>query len=546
MKFGADAVYFSAIILIAYLCSEYISYRRRATYSAPNGCKPPPAIQQSKWLIGADMAFRFMALLKQRKFLTQTSLYFQDTARTFTIQFFGATRIWTIEPENVKTILQSDDFEMGWIRNKAFRPYLGNGVQATNGEVWAHGRALLRPSFSRAQISNLDLYEEHFQNFAALIPEDGSTIDIQKEFHRLTLDVSTEILFGESVQCLQPVVSKETQELEAAFDYATKGVITRFNMGNLIWLHWDPKFTRSVRTVQNYVQKFVEKALLLRHELDQPDKEDDQTGGGRYIFLEALAKDTGDRRMLRDQLLSMMAAGRSNTASLLSLIFYLLARHPSVLQKLRAEIAILNNQPPTFEQLKSMPYLRAVLDESKSSPPPLLPRDNLTSPLHPQHYKKLTNPNRAALRTHPSAPVNERAAKRDTTLPLGGGADGRAPIYVRKGQTVFYHTYALHRSAELWGDDAAEFRPERWAELRNGSPRKGGSAGTGAGTAWRFVPFGGGGRICPGRESFFSASFFFDFVRSFQICIFLRFFMSSFFWGFSFFGWLWAWRLFFF
>jgi cytochrome P450 len=528
MMFGANAVYFSALILLAYLCSEYISYRRRATFSAQNGCKPPPAIQQSKWLIGADMAFRFMTLLKQRTFLRQTSLYFQDTARTFTIQFFGATRIWTIEPENVKAILQSDDFEMGWIRNKAFRPYLGNGVQATNGEIWAHGRALLRPSFTRAQISNLDLYEEHFLNFAALIPEDGSTIDIQKEFHRLTMDVSTEILFGESVQCLQPVVSKETQELEAAFDYATKGVITRFNMGNLIWLHWDPKFTHSVRTVQNYVQKFVEKALQLRHELDQPDKEDDQTGSGRYIFLEALAKDTGDRRMLRDQLLSMMAAGRSNTASLLSLIFYLLARHPSVLQKLRAEIAILNNQPPTFEQLKSMPYLRAVLDESKSS---LLPRDTLPLPspptAHPHpplQHAKLTNPNHKALRTHPSA-----AAKRDTTLPLGGGADGRAPIYVRKGQTVFYHTYALHRSAELWGGDAAEFRPERWAELRNGSPRKVGSAGT----AWRFVPFGGGGRICPGREYFprqFDRAMFSGCVLGF--CVFLVFA-------------LWAWRLFF-
>jgi cytochrome P450 len=307
-----------------------------------------------------------MTLVKQKKFLRQTSLYFQDTARTFTIKFFGATRIWTIEPGNVKTILQSEDFEMGWIRNKAFRPYLGNGVQATNGEVWAHGRALLRPSFTRAQISNLDLYEEHFQNFASLIPEDGSTVDIQKEFLRLTMDVSTEILFGESVQCLQPVMSKETLELEAAFDYATKGVMARFNMGNLIWLHWDPKFTRSVRTVQNYVQQFVEKSLQLRHELDQPDKEDELGANGRYVFLEALAKDTGDRRMLRDQLLSMMAAGRSNTASLLSLVFYLLARHPPVLQTLRTEISQLNNQPPTFEQLKSMPYLRAVLDESNS------------------------------------------------------------------------------------------------------------------------------------------------------------------------------------
>jgi cytochrome P450 len=366
MMLIAKALYFCALTLFAYLCSEYIAYRKRVAFSSQCGCKSPPTIPQQKWLNGIDLALRARRLLKEKNFLKQSSLNFQNIARTFSIQFFGETRIWTIEPENVKTILQSEDFEMGWIRNKAFRPYLGNGVQATNGEIWAHGRALLRPSFNRAQISNLALYEEHFQNFAALVPKDGSTIDIQKEFHRLTMDVSTEILFGESVQCLQPVVSKETQELEAAFDYATKGVITRFSMGPLIWLHYDPKFTRSVRTVQDYVQKFVEKAVALRHEFKQPENADNQGGGGRYIFLEALAKDTGDRTMLRDQLLSMMAAGRSNTASLLSLVFYLLARHPDVLRKLRAEIAQLNNRPPTFEQLKSMSYLRAVLDESKS------------------------------------------------------------------------------------------------------------------------------------------------------------------------------------
>lgn len=105
------------------------------------------------------------------------------------------------------------------------------------------------------------------------------------------------------------------------------------------------------------------------------------------------------------------------------------------------------------------------------------------------------------------------------------------PVHVRKGQTVFYHTYALHRSSALWGEDAGVFRPERWAELRRAASananahrdgrggdekeRLGGSSsgdgGSGssssstrsgsAGTAWKFVPFGGGGRICPGRES---------------------------------------------
>lgn len=51
---------------------------------------------------------------------------------------------------------------------------------------------------------------------------------------------------------------------------------------------------------------------------------------------------------------------------------------------------------------------------------------------------------------------------RDTVLPTGGGPDGSSPVLVRKDTIVHFSTYALHRRKDLWGDDAEEFRPERW------------------------------------------------------------------------------------
>lgn len=64
-----------------------------------------------------------------------------------------------------------------------------------------------------------------------------------------------------------------------------------------------------------------------------------------------------------------------------------------------------------------------------------------------------------SLRLYPPVPVNARTALRATTLPTGGGVDGRSPILVRKGEVVSYCAYAMHRREELYGCDAAKFRP---------------------------------------------------------------------------------------
>ncbi|CAA9965872.1 cytochrome p450 family [Pyrenophora teres f. maculata] len=73
---------------------------------------------------------------------------------------------------------------------------------------------------------------------------------------------------------------------------------------------------------------------------------------------------------------------------------------------------------------------------------------------------------------------------RDTTLPVGG-PDGTASVYLKKGMQAEYSVYAMHRRKDLWGEDADEFRPERF------EGRKGG---------WEFLSFNGGPRICMGQQ----------------------------------------------
>lgn len=349
-----------------YLCSSLIKSWKKASFCKAHGCQPARRVSQNPLFFGFDMVFLFQKLLKDEVFMETSTKLLEENAGTFSMSIGGGTPIWTRAPENVKAILSSkaEDFDLPWVRIKAFYPVTGDSAFSSKGAVWSHGRALLRPAFTKLQISNFDIYEKNFQKFSKLIPPDGSTVDLQELFKRFTLDTASEILFGESVNSLGDNVSMK--DIGDAFDYASKEIFARSNLGLLIYLHWDSKFTHACKLLDAYIKEFVDKAINFRASTKTAEVEDGQhSAKKRYIFLEELAKDTSDRKLLRDQLAGNLAAGRDTTAGLLTNTFWLLARHPQALQTLRAEVAPLKGKLPTYEQLNSMTYLRWVLNESK-------------------------------------------------------------------------------------------------------------------------------------------------------------------------------------
>jgi cytochrome P450 len=154
-----------------------------------------------------------------------------------------------------------------------------------------------------------------------------------------------------------------------------------------------------------------------------------------------------------DELTTILFAGRDTTAALMTNLFFLISRHPHVWTRIRADVAFLKGSKPTHEQLKGMDYLQACLKET--------------------------------LRLLPVIPLNTRMAIRDTVLPRGGGPDGQSPIVVPAGTNIAFHVTALHRGPELWGDNAEEYKPERWESMK---------------TNWKYQPFGMGPRNCPGQH----------------------------------------------
>jgi cytochrome P450 len=222
------------------------------------------------------------------------------------------------------------------------------------------------------------------------------------------------------------------------------------------------KFREELKVMDDFLQPYIYKVLSLSpEELDKKLSKSD-------TFLDALARFTRDPRVLRDQLVSVLLAGRDTTAVTLSFCMFELSRHPEVVAKLRSEIAErlglgATGRKPTYSDLKEMKYLTAVINET--------------------------------LRFYPVVPFNVRYSLHDTTLPRGGGPDGLSPIGVRRETRIIYSTMIMQRRADLYEDDIGTDRyfepgkwiPERWTSGWQPKP-------------WQFIPFNGGPRICIGQQ----------------------------------------------
>ena len=136
--------------------------------------------------------------------------------------------IATIEPAIIKTILATDfdSYSLGDSRKKMMIPFLGQGILTTDGPAWQRSRDILRPNFSRTQISgdNMAMFERNVQNVIRAIPRDGlTTVDLHDLFFSMSLDIATEFLFGEGVGLLKEGTEKtdgKADEFVKAFGYA--------------------------------------------------------------------------------------------------------------------------------------------------------------------------------------------------------------------------------------------------------------------------------------------------------------------------------------
>lgn len=148
----------------------------------------------------------------------------------------------------------------------------------------------------------------------------------------------------------------------------------------------------------------------------------------------------------------------------------MLAEHPDVLRRLREEILtkVGSNRRPTYEDIKDMRYLRAVINET--------------------------------LRLYPAVPFNLRMSKESPTT-WSAIKPGKKPFYIPANTRIVYSVFVMHRRLDLWGPDALEFDPDRFLDERLQKyliPNP-----------FIFLPFNAGPRICLGQQFAYNESSFF-------------------------------------
>jgi cytochrome P450 len=335
-----------------------------------NGCKPCTSVFNKDPVFGIDVIKVMTTNSKKHILLDENKKRFERMGNTFWTRGVTLPIIATCEPENVKTILslKFKDYSFG-NRQSGFAPLLGHGIFNADGERWANSRHLLRPNFARDQVADIDAFERHFKIMLKHLPRDGKTVDLQELFFRFTIDSATEFLFNHSTNSLRMVGQEDEKNEDVifgnAFNFAQADIATRLRLGIFDRFRKNEKGEEAIKICHRYIERFVDDALEFRKKLDEEKGAGDQKDE-KYYFIQEVAKQTTDRKRIRDELINILLAGRDTTASLLSNMFFQLAKKPEIYAKLREEVASLEGRTPTYEELRGLKYLKWCLNECKS------------------------------------------------------------------------------------------------------------------------------------------------------------------------------------
>lgn len=377
-------------------------------------------------------------------FRRDTLKFIHDAAKEYgdVVHFrFGPKRhVYMLNnPDMIKEVLVTKQANFRKAKGlQVARAVVGDGILTSEGKKHIRQRRLMQPAFHRDRIAG---YGDAMVRQGVELMEDwkdGEVRDIHQDMMKVTLAIITETMFGKTIK-------EGADKIGHAIDVGLKYVSTKATSFIDIPL--------SVPTRSN--REFVESSEVLDKTIygliEERRKSTDSHTDLLAMLLAARDEDDGQGmtdEQVRDEVMTIFVAGHETTANTMSWIFYLLATHPEVEQKLHDELkSVLGGRLPTVADIPNLTYVNLIISET--------------------------------LRLYPAAwTINREVAE---PVEIGGHT-------YEPGDTLMMSQYVMHRQ-EKYFEDPDEFRPERFAgDLLKRIP------------AYAYFPFGGGPRVCIGNN----------------------------------------------
>lgn len=313
---------------------------------------------------------------------------------------------------------------------------------------------------------NLNLFVSQWDKLVAEpASSDGSArIDCLQWFNYLAFDIIGDLAFGSPFGMLQagadvaevrdspdspPIFAPAVQILNRRGEVsATLGCLPQLKPYGR-WLP-DPFFAKGLKAVNNLAGIAI---ACVRRRLESPPDINRKDLLARLMEGRDEKGEPLGREELTAEALTQLIAGSDTTSNSSCAILFHVMRTPGVLAKLRQEFDAsvpADVVVPTYDMIKDLPYLQAVINES--------------------------------LRYHSTSGIGlPRLVPPESP---GVTIDG---YFFPPGTSLSVPTYSIHHSKEIWGEDADDFNPERWESVTERQKDA-------------FIPFSYGPRACIGRN----------------------------------------------
>lgn len=367
----------------------------------------------------------------------------RDFGDFFRVPFFFKKVFFTTNLEVVKHVLQAN--QKNYVKSVAYRNLrlaLGNGLVTSEGEDWRRNRRLAQPAFYKSQLEGLyqamtEVAERYCQHLTEKTKE-NEVLEITEEMMSVTADIVLKALFStENPAAISEMYRIMVHSQEYIVERTVAPYLTPFSYINGKYR----QFKKDMDWFDGHLYKLINE----HRNASQPPND------LLSMLIHSRYEDTGEPmsdQQLRDEAITLFAAGHETSSNGLAWTLYLLAQHPKVLQKLRAELdSVLAGRTPSFEDLRKLSYTMQVIQEG--------------------------------MRLYPPAFAVGREPLEDDEV-LG--------VRIPKGSVVFISISGIHRSPEFW-ERPDEFYPEHFdPENEKKRPRM------------AYMPFGAGPRMCIGNH----------------------------------------------